>query len=90
MSKDYDTIKISTCCEADVCEDYDEDKDRDFFRCDKCKRECDVTEVCEFCRGTGEVDRMEQVYPNEPHYAPTGTEKCICTFHEGDYEPDDQ
>lgn len=39
-------------------------------------------EVCEFCGGTGEINTMEQVYPNEPHYAPIGTEKCICQLDE--------
>lgn len=35
---------------------------------------------CEHCGGTGEVTTMEQVYPNEPHYAPIGTRDCICTL----------
>ena len=40
--------------------------------------------VCEFCGGTGEVTTMEQVYPNEPHYAPIGTAKCICQLDDCD------
>lgn len=76
----YDTVKVSTCCNERVREDYDEDKECDVYRCDKCKRGCDVTEVCEFCYGTGETDTMEAVYQNEPHYAPIGTEKCICQY----------
>lgn len=35
---------------------------------------------CEICEDTGEVDKMEQVYDGEPHYAPTGTEKCECQY----------
>ena len=42
------------------------------------EEECE--EVCEYCNGTGEVDKMEQVYDGEPHYAPTGTEKCECQY----------
>lgn len=47
-------------------------------------------EVCEFCGGTGEVTTMEQVYPGEPHYAPIGTQRCICQIeeHDGDGEDD--
>lgn len=32
--------------------------------------------VCETCEGTGEVSQSEQVYPNEPHMADTGTAPC--------------
>ena len=46
----------------------------------------DLTETeegeCAECGGTGEVDAMEQVYPNEPHMAPIGTQKCICKVEE--------
>ena len=41
-------------------------------------------DVCEYCGGTGEVDVMESVYPNEPHQALVGTQKCICQLHEED------
>lgn len=37
---------------------------------------------CAECGGTGEVDAMERVYPNEPHMAPIGTQKCICQLEE--------
>lgn len=35
-------------------------------------------QLCEHCLGEGEVTAMERVWPNEPHMAPIGTEKCIC------------
>ena len=34
---------------------------------------------CKLCGGTGEVESMEKVWPNEPHMAAIGTKKCICT-----------
>lgn len=33
-------------------------------------------EKCEECGGYGYVSVMERVYPNEPHMAPTGEERC--------------
>lgn len=45
--------------------------------------------ACELCEDTGEVTTMERVYPNEPHTAPIGTEKCICRLPDED-EYDDQ
>lgn len=34
-------------------------------------------EVCRTCNGTGKVDEMEAVYPNEPHMAYLGkTSPC--------------
>ena len=41
---------------------------------------------CIECGGTGEVPRMEQVYPNEPHMADIGSQPCICTLLEDDEE----
>lgn len=32
--------------------------------------------LCQRCGGTGEVSKMEQVYPGEPHMADIGTETC--------------
>lgn len=60
---------------------------------DKC--ECDMcekinSEVCSFCMGTGEVGRMEQVYPGEPHQALTGTQACTCRLSSEEEENDDQ
>lgn len=88
-------IYISTCCKADANEDYKPDprdkyEDIDIYVCSKCKKECEVEDVCEDCRGTGEVTTMEQVYPNEPHTAPIGTEKCHCQSRDNDdWEPND-
>lgn len=33
-------------------------------------------EVCATCGGTGEVSRMEAVYPGEPHMADVGIGPC--------------
>lgn len=41
-------------------------------------------DVCEHCGGSGEVDVMGSVYPNEPHQALVDTQKCICQLHEED------
>lgn len=31
---------------------------------------------CQTCGGTGEVSKMEAVYPGEPHMADVGTQPC--------------
>lgn len=41
---------------------------------------------CLDCEGTGEVSRMEAVYPGEPHMADIGTQKCHCQINEPDHE----
>lgn len=87
-------IEVSTCCGVEAIEDY-KDNPRDhhdpieIYTCSKCKKECEVEDVCYFCLGTGETTEMEQVYPNEPHMAPIGTRKCDCQIKEKD-DYDDQ
>lgn len=76
----YDKVKLSTCCNSFVFELDTEDGQGYLYECNKCERGCNIEEVCEFCLGTGETDRMEQVYKGEPYYAPIGTEKCICQY----------
>lgn len=46
--------------------------------CQDCKEKCGTYNEfeCATCEDTGEVDTMEQVYPNEPHTAPIGTGPC--------------
>lgn len=84
------TIEVSQCCRADLVEDFKENpRDHhdpiEIYTCSKCKKECEVEEVCEFCYGEGEVTVDEQVWAGEPHTAPIGTRKCICRM---DDEPD--
>lgn len=91
----HDTIEVSACCKAGLVEDFkDNPKDHhdpiEIYTCEKCKKECEVEEVCELCHGTGEVTVDEQVYANEPHMAPIGTQKCICQLSDPDDEYDDQ
>lgn len=43
-------------------------------------------DICEMCGGTGEVDCMENVYPNEPHMAMVGSRKCECQIKEEEPE----
>lgn len=79
----FQTKEVSSCCKAIPIEDYKENpRDHhapiEIYTCDKCKLECDVEEVCELCDGSGEVTVSEQVWPNEPHMADIGTQKCIC------------
>lgn len=45
--------------------------------------------LCVECGGTGKVPRMEAVYPNEPHMADVGEQKCICTLDTEDDMDDD-
>lgn len=81
MSKNYETKEISNCCRADVYEDYDEDTECEIKRCDKCDRECETTEACSLCNGTGKIERM--VYTNNE---PDGyeDEDCICNLEDDD------
>ena len=46
----------------------------------------EIGAICESCQGTGEVQKMEPVYPGEPHMAAIGTEKCICQLSSDEYE----
>lgn len=50
-------------------------------------------EVCEFCGGEDgehhDITTMERVWPNEPHVAPIGSQRCPATIPEPEYEPDD-
>jgi len=89
------TIEVSKCCLADLVEDF-KDNPRDhhdpieIYTCAKCKKECEVEEVCEFCLGEGETTTMETVYAGEPHQAPIGTQKCICRIDDdGDDRQED-
>ena len=72
---------ISKCCKAEV--KYIENFN--VYECSKCHNwhtKGGVEEVCAHCLGTGEVSSMEQVYPNEPHRADIGTQKCVCQIEE--------
>lgn len=82
------TVEVSNCCKADLVEDFkdnpaDHHSPIEIYTCSKCKKECEVEEVCEFCLGEGEVTTMETVWPGEPHQAPIGTQKCICRLGDG-------
>lgn len=72
---------LSNCCDAVTING----------RCQDCKENSGtyIEYDCELCQDTGEVTTMEQVYPNEPHMAPIGTEKCMCKMVEDDWEPND-
>ncbi|MFA6158866.1 MAG: hypothetical protein WC763_04590 [Candidatus Paceibacterota bacterium] len=80
-------VEVSVCCHASPIEDF-KDNPRDhhdpepIYVCSKCKKECKVEDVCEYCLGAGEVTVDERVYPGEPHMAPIGTEKCQCQLNE--------
>lgn len=41
-------------------------------------------QMCEHCEDSGEVSRMEAVYPGEPHMADIGTETCTCKRRDDD------
>lgn len=78
-----ETIEVSKCCKTELVEDFKNNpKDHHdpipIYTCKKCKLECEVDEVCEYCLGEGEVVVMERVYPNEPYEAPIGTRRCHC------------
>jgi len=82
------TIEVSKCCLADLVEDFKENpRDHhdpiEIYTCSKCKKECEVEEVCEFCYGEGEVSTDES--DGEGHIMRgVGTQKCICRIEDGD------
>lgn len=86
------TIEVSKCCRADLVEDFKENpRDHhdpiEIYTCSKCKQECEVEEVCEFCLGEGEVS--EDVDDGEGHtMRGVGTRKCICRVEERDRDDD--
>lgn len=53
----YETYLRSECCRAEAVNSTDEEfsSTATFYRCVKCKRICDVEEVCVFCDGTGQI-----------------------------------
>lgn len=76
-----ETKEVSNCCKAELVEDFktnprDHHDPIEIYTCAKCKKECEVEEVCERCGGTGEVSVMEPVYAGEPHMADIGTAPC--------------
>lgn len=61
-----ETITISKCCKAGV-----DELENEKFECWDCGKECEVEEVCEECRGTGEIGDFDDIV------------KCrSCGFHE--------
>lgn len=85
-------IQVSKCCKASIIEDEQiiNGESKDLNTCYKCKKECEIEEVCETCLGTGEVDVMEYVYPGEPHMAPIDTGRCPdCYSDESDFDNSD-
>jgi hypothetical protein len=90
-----ETKEVSNCCKAELVEGY-KDNPRDhhdpiaIYRCAKCKKECDVEDVCAECGGSGEVSTMEAVYAGEPHMAPIGSAICRnCYPPEDDFNDDE-
>lgn len=82
------TIEVSACCKADLVEDFRENpRDHhdpiEIYSCSKCKKECEVEEVCAFCRGTGEVSE-DEITP-EGIARGVGIRKCICRDEKPDY-----
>ena len=80
-------IEVSKCCRADLVEDL-KDNPRDhhdpieIYTCSKCKKECEVEEVCEDCRGTGVV--FENEY-EKGQLVGVGTvdKECLCQRFDG-------
>lgn len=56
--------------------------------CAQCRNGCEVIKVCEYCRGTGEVDEDETDASGNIARG-VNTKKCICQLHEPE-EADDQ
>lgn len=88
-----ETVEVSKCCRADLVEDFKENpRDHhdpiEIYTCSKCKKECEVEEVCAYCFGEGEypVDESD----GEGHtMRGVGTQKCHCRNRdEDDYDPD--
>lgn len=85
-----ETTFISKCCREEANEDYkphpkDKNEDIDIWVCSKCKKECEVEEVCAYCLGEGEYSTDES--DGEGHIMRgVGTQKCHCTKQEEEYD----
>lgn len=81
-----ETIQVSKCCKAHYVEHQDS-HGKDFFVCVACKGTCEITEVCAYCLGTGEVDKDETDSDGNVARG-TLTEKCVCQLSnsEDEYE----
>jgi len=81
-------ITVSTCCKEEAFEDFKENpRDHhdpiEIYTCSKCKKECDVEDVCAYCYGEGEYSVDES--DGEGHIMRgVGTQKCV---REPDCEP---
>lgn len=68
-------------------EEYEIYTQRKGYKCLKCFKECDIKEVCEWCRGSGEISTDEE--DGEGHtMRGVGTEKCPCQIEEDEFEED--
>ena len=92
-----ETTFISKCCREEAFEDFKENPYDDpqanevnpieIWVCSKCKKECEVEEVCAYCLGDGEYSTDES--DGEGHIMRgVGTQKCHCTI-EDDYDDQD-
>jgi len=81
-----ETTNISTCCNAEVSENYAQENPNSLpWRCNKCDEPCAVTEVCAYCLGEGEYSTDES--DGEGHIMRgVGTQKCHCTINEDEYD----
>lgn len=78
------TVIISKCCRAEVRET-DVPEEVYFYTCEKCNKECDTEEVCEFCLGEGEYATDES--DGEGHIQRgVGTQVCRACKPEPDYD----
>jgi len=74
-------IEVSECCHADPVEDTktnpsDHHDAIEIYTCAKCKQECDVIEVCEYCLGDGYT--ITPAYQSGGEIVDETRDKCIC------------
>lgn len=79
------------CCKAELVEDFknnprDHHDPIEIYTCSKCKKECEVDEVCAECGGTGEVDVPAEVRGGEI-YGPD-TRPCSACYKKDDDDYD--
>lgn len=57
----YETVEVSECCQREAVEGFDENP-RDHhdsipvWKCTKCQRTCELTEICLHCHDTGIIE----------------------------------
>lgn len=83
----------SDCCGAELIEAF-RDNPRDhhdpiaIYQCSKCECECDEVAVCDFCRGSGQIENLEWSEDGKCYMPGGEMRKCVCRIDQ-EFDADD-